>query len=97
MIEKIKILERILEDWLEVYINGTLIYDGDDKDILHNKLALAIIKWFDSNVQSIEIRKFVSDFKYDEKDEEYNAPSYVMTGKDYWEDWEKAEQIYPLG
>jgi hypothetical protein len=97
MIEEIKILERIVGDWLEIYINGKLVYEGDDKDIFHNKLAFAIIKWFDSNINSIKIRKFVSDFEYDEKAEEYNAPLYVMTGKDYWEDWDKAEQIYPLG
>lgn len=96
MVERIEILQRTVDDWKELYINGELRYEGDEFDIVENDEALAIIKWLDGKLCHVEVRIYAPNFKYDEKtNKEYDAPLNVITNKNYWEDWDKAEKIYP--
>lgn len=91
---EIKVLERVLDDWQEVYINGKLINDGSDIELLDNGLAVALINWINDNVDLVEIRTYIPDYKYDpKKDTEYNAPLHTITGETYWHDWAVAKSV----
>jgi hypothetical protein len=97
MNEKLEVLQRQLSSWKEIYINGDLIYEGEDGDNLNwNHPLREFLVWLKEKFCTVEIRVFYIDYEYDENSgKEYTPPLHSIDGKNYWNDWWNAEDYNP--
>ncbi len=88
-----KILIRVVDDWGEIYVNGKFMYDGLWKT---HRIIQSFIQAL-ADVVDIELRLYegnsVVQLDKNGKIEAYDVPLHVMTEKNYWSDWDKAETI----
>jgi hypothetical protein len=93
MNEKLEILQRQLSSWRELYVNGDLVYEGEDGDNLNwNRVLRCFLQWLGERFCTVEVRVFYIDYDYDEKSgKEYTPPLHSIDGKNYWNDWLDAE------
>ncbi len=90
-----KILIRVVDDWGEIYVDGEFVFDGLWST--HN-IILDFVQAL-RDVTDIEVRFFegnsVVQLSKSGKVEAYSTPLHVMTGKNYWYNWDVAE-IVPM-
>jgi len=85
---KIKILDRVCDDWHEIYANGELIFEGE---LTAEILLQRILDWLGRQKEiKVEFKAYHPPYEYDGKGD-YEPPLHTMTGENYWSDWEKAD------
>ena len=88
-----KILIRVVDDWVEIYVNGKFIYDGEWEV---NKVVMGFLEVL-VDVMDIELRFFeghsTAQLTKDGKVEAVDIPLHIMTEKNYWSDWDNAEIV----
>jgi len=100
-----KILVRIVDDWMEIYVNGSFIMDMD-ADYFDSFFSEFLLKFSDTLGAEVRIYKlqyvdiltgipnFLDNCAEDPMDvSNYNPPLYAIQGHYYWDDWEDALPI----
>ncbi len=92
-----KVLIRVVDDWVEIYINGKFVYDGE---WAINYVLMDFLKCFAQtsiDITDVELRFFeghsTAQLTKDGKVEAVDIPLHTMTDENYWSDWDEAEII----
>ena len=86
---KIQVLDRICSDWHELYVNGEIIYEGEHPTLPGGVLNSFLLWLGEQEDINLEFRVYHVHYEHN-KDGEYEPPLRIMTGMEYWEDYEKA-------
>ena len=94
---KTNVLLRYLDDWVEFYVDGKLIYEQEFISRV-NLFASFFMEALAHTGIDLEYRIYKIPYEYDEESEEdYAAPLHSMTGENYWSDWDIADKVEFFG